>query len=242
MPRLIVLAEPRSASTYFMKQFERSPLLYLCTRNHHELITPQRRDTTRKYLRMSPVDDSDSWSRDIHYVAEFVRKRRNSAFKVIAHAHGKPFVNFLTKLPDTKFVTLRRQDEASTIASIISRQTISRQRPNEQVWLEPSRSSTIKFRDAIGLMNNTTPCRYLDITYWGVINKTKHVFDSFPNAHVLTTEDFHAGFQHELADQFQMTFDFSDYIKPSHYSEIFSDWKFYEDTMRQVLGNVPGLG
>lgn len=231
--KLVVLAEPRSSSTYFMRQFKRSPVLQLVDTRYRELIKPQYRENTRKILGLEPVDDPQSWGRDIESTIEFIRRYPNGAWKTIAHAHGQPYLNFLTKLQDTTFVALRRQDVASAIASIISRQALSRVRP--EVWDSPAKHDPIRFRDAVGILQQPSPWRYVDMIYWGVMRKTQAVVEAFPNAYHLSTEDFGPGFQHELGDRFQMTFDFSDYTTPSHYSEVFTDWKDYENVISHVL-------
>ena len=100
----------------------------------------------------------------------------------------------------------------------------------------------MRFTDAVNTLNQPSAWRYLDMIYWGVIHKTKLITDAFTGAYALTSEDFHTEFHHELEEQFQMTFDFHDYHAPSHYSEIFLDWKEYEEAVRHVLGPIDGLG
>jgi hypothetical protein len=239
MQRLIVLAEPRSCSSYFMGQFTRSPLLHVCPKHHHELINPRFRANTRKYLGFKSVSDPNSWKWDIEYTAEFMLRYKNGAFKSIIHGHGVPYSDFLRKLPDTTFVTLRREDEASAIASIISRVVL--QKTDDTAWKRASRHDPIKFADVAYILGQYSNSRYLDAIYWAVVRKSKLLLDSFTDAHVITTEDFHTGFRHELEEEFQLTFDFSDYHKPSHYSEIFTDWKTYEETIRYTLGEISGL-
>jgi len=93
----------------------------------------------------------------------------------------------------------------------------------------------MSFRDAVRTLEQPSAWRYVDMVYWGVLHKTKLVFDSFTYVHAISTEDLRADFHHEIEEQFQMTFDFSDYNAPSHYSEIFTDWKEYEDVISHVL-------
>lgn len=240
MSRLIVLAEPRSCSTYFMGQFTRSPLLEVCSKHHHELINPQHRGVTREYLGLEPVDDPNSWKWDIEYTIAFLRRYKNGAFKSIIQGHGVPYSDFLRSLPDTTFVTLRREDEASAIASLISRMVL--QKTDGAIWTRASRHDPIQFGGVAKILNYPSDSRYVDMVYWALFRKSKLLLDSFANAHVITTENLHTKFRHELLEEeFQLTFDFSDYQNPSHYSEIFTDWKNYEDTIRYTLGSISGL-
>lgn len=242
MSRLIVLAEPRSCSSYFTNQFTRSPLLYVCPKAHHELITPNRRECTREYLGLPPISDPQSWSRDIPYTIEFLRKHEHASFKCIVSGHGESYIHFLKQLPNTTFVTLRRVNEADSIASMLSRLALKILRPDEEVWTYSSKADPIRFGDVGTILNQPSIHKYVDILYWNVINKSKLVMNSFADAHNITTEELHIGFHHRLEDDFQMEFDFSDYREPSHYSEIFTDWKHYENTIRETVGPISGLG
>jgi len=235
MPQLIVLAEPRSCSTYFMSQFVRSPVLDVCKNYHYELINPRDRQATRDYLWLEPANNVSAWDRDSEYVDKFLAKNKNAAFKTIVCGHGREYIHYLSELPAT-FVTLRRMDEASSMASIISRMT-------RQSWYQSSRVDPIQFRGTGKLYGNGfTDYRYLDIVYWTIIQKSKSLFDLFPEAINITTEELHPEYHHhELEKQFQMKFDLIDYTTPSHYRETFVDWEYYEEVVRHVLGDIPGL-
>ena len=238
---MIMLAEPRSCSSFFMGQFERSPMLQVCGNYHYELLNPQNRNNTRKFLGMEPLDNPHTWKHDIDYTKEFFRRHRHGAFKVIVQGHGKAYIDYLRELKNVEFVSIRRLDEASSMASMLSRALAFRK--NESAWERPARETPVSFADVIQTFShNRSHNRYIDMVYWSGIYKTKQIIESFPNIHHVHTEDFRKLYHHELEHTFRVSFDFSRYIRPSHYSEIFTDWKFYEETVRDALGDIPGLG
>lgn len=242
MSRLIVLAQPRSCSTFFMRQLIYSPLLSLCRNYHHELVNPLVRNTTSEYLGINPPSNLDEWEHDIRYAIEYFRQFPNGAYKSLVHAHGVEYRDFLLRLPDTTFVCLRREDEASLIASIIAKTVLFKTEPS--TWASPARAKPIKFRGSSEkITGHMSDCRYLDVLYWSLVHKSKVFMDAFQNAYTITCEQFHQDYHHdELEREYEMKFDFNSFRPPSHYSEIFTDWKHYEKTVRQVLGNIPGLG
>lgn len=250
--RLIMLAHPRSCSTFMMRQLGQSPHLRLVNKNHFELMTPRTRYWTRRYLNLPelPEDDAECWDRDPEYVLRYFDKEPNGAFKVILHGHKYNFVDFL-KTQDAIFVKLWRRDEASALASMFSRLLMERHdwQARNEAWMAPAKNDygKVYYADIAEKLNtlhlhDDKRRRTLDNVYYGVLVKSRRMWDALETPYTFYVEDLGPDFEcPELEEELGITFDFSDFIQPSHYSEIFPDWKLFEQDVRDVLGPVPGI-
>lgn len=249
--KLVLLSHPRSCGTYFMSQFGFSPHLKLVEdMGHFELLPPNYRHKTREFLNLNdiPNKESGNWDYDDRYIDEYFRKNPNGAFKMIISDHKISSICRLQEVHGSMLVSIQRQDEASTLASIINKLNIKSTRPTigSKVWASPSREDggLLKYSDWCSSPSIMYDKRRRELTriYYAIIVKSKMMMEMIDTPYSFYTEDLGADFTcSQLEDELEMEFDFSDYIQPSHYSEIFPDWEYYRDDIRDVLGNIPGL-
>jgi hypothetical protein len=249
MGNVIVLALPRSCSTFFMKQFVDSKL-HVVENTHHEIIPTQNRRWTRKYLGLPEIKDWKTWDYDTEYVQQYIKNHPEGvAMKVIVHAHKHCYINTLKHIPDTTFIKLWREDEASAIASMLSRRLAQYYATNNKefghAYVRSSRSDLYRYADIKHLKYSTTDDpvrRMLEGTYWHCIHKTKSLMDMIPTPYTFTEKDFHPEWcNSELETKFEFKFNYDTFLPPSHYSEVFEDWQVFEKDVRTVLGPIPGI-
>lgn len=240
--KLILLSHPRSSGTYFMGQFRSSPRVKVVDgMSHFELLSPNYRYKTREFLNLNdvPKKESGNWDYDDRYIDEYFRKNPNGAFKLIISDHKISSIKRIQNVYKPIVVSIQRKDEASALASTINK-------INSKKWTSPSRedNKNMKYADWCSSSSVIYDKRRREISrlYYAIILKSKNMMEMIDTPYSFYTEDLGVGFTcSQLEDELDMKFDFSDYIQPSHYSEIFPDWDYFRDDVRDVLGDIPGL-
>lgn len=255
MKNVVVITHPRSSSTFFMKQFLNSKL-FLCDKDvHYELISPWFRNTTRTYLGLPTISNMSKnpyWDDDKKFVETFIQQHLDTgvAFKCLTHNHSYGFFEYLNTNDDIIKITMNRKDKASQIASLLVK--LSTVAPGSNSFLYPAKQDNITFSivrtkvqadkimsslDKDGKLN-----RFIESLYWGSCVKHERIQSLIDSDYHYDIEDFHTSWgDQSLEKELNFKFDFSKYLTPSHYSEIFSDWKDYEKFLRDALGPIDGL-
>lgn len=244
---LIVAAQPRSCSTWLMNQIRQSPILSVCSDRYGELIINGNRGHTRKLLGLPPIDNPDVWSGDIEYTERFFKKHPNGCFKLLAHVHGAEYHNFIAN-SGVPLVVLRREDIASAMASHIAA-VLKRAQTGEDGFDHPSRTERVTYTDLQKLILNTLPGRSnrergLELFYYTGQVKCQtwlsYLAASSNTVLNITTETMRENLS-VLEDLAEIKIDYTSLLPVSHYSEIFIDWKEYENDVRSILGNIAGI-
>ena len=239
--KLVVVAQPRSCSTWLMNQLRTSPHLHVHEDTFGELLTPGFRYHTRSLLGLPATDNPETWLHDAMYAELFWKMNPDGCFKVLAHANGAQFYHYLMTIPDMKFATIQRSDTASALASEIACMIKHRQQGDKMSFKVPARTHTVRYQDIDNFVFNTPDwkrARILEFFYYLLEGKGQRWLTRFgdqPNclANIVDT-DIEA--LHALEYYTGSTFDM-DSLKPqSHYSEIFEDWEVYERDINNILG------
>lgn len=248
--KLIMFGHTCSCSTYFIKQFDRSPLLTLHDMN--ELITPKKRHITRRRLGLPDMNalSANNWDHDELYIDTCWEKTPNAAFKLLSHGHKMSLIKHIQQVHNPIIVTIQRKDHASTLASTVGKFIRQELYPEirHKIWAIPSKEhdGLITYKNIPPGLVKTFPedqtRKFIVNIYFGLLLRSFMYMDSIDTPYKFYTEDLGDGFTSpQLEDELQMDFDFSDYIEPSHYSETFEDWEYFRDDVRDILGDIPGL-
>lgn len=254
--KLIMFAHPRSCSTYLMKQFDSSPFLNVIDTNNYELITPTNRLRTAKFLNLPDtfLDNASDWDHDELYISECFRQYPGIAFKLMAYVHKFSLIDYLIDVHQPIIVTIQRKDRISTLASIINKSIREIQDPesSDEIWTYPSKHDKQKMEygrlfNSVNRKNDKRR-KYLTDMYFTILNKTKYYMDTIEKKYSESTNLKHYSFYTEefgyefrcpqLEDELEIELDFDEYVQPSHYSEIFSDWEYFRDDVCNVLGDI----
>ena len=246
MAKFVLVAHPRSCSTWIMRQLRRSKVVKVIKDDFGELTTPGYRWWTRKNLGLEPLEgDPEVWDHDQYYAERFFLQRPNGAFKVLGHANSAAFYRWLYAQDDITFATLERTDMASAIASELSCIIRLRNNGEKDAFKNPARKTKIRYADMLKFDFKSVDyrrARMLEFFYFSIAHKCTRWVDFFKDhprtIAALRSEDLSHGGGRILEDFAETQFDWAKLVPQSHYSEIFEDWKLYEDDIRDILGII----
>lgn len=222
-----------------MNQLRTSPNLSVHQDSFGELLTPGFRYHTRTLLGLLPVGDAETWVDDIQYAETFWEQNPNGCFKVLAHANGAEFYQYLMNRPDVYFATIQRADTASALASEIACMIKHRQQGDKQSFKVPARTHTVRYQDIDNFVFNTPDwkrARILEFFYYLLDGKAKRWLGQFAFQYNTIANIVDRREMDVLEKVTNSKFDWGSLGEQSHYSEIFEDWEVYERDITNILG------
>jgi len=238
--KLVIIAQPRSRSTWLMNQLRTSPHLSVVDDFFGELVTPGHRKATAKRMGLPIPEDSENWSMDFAYADLFWKNNPNGCFKLLAHGNSAAFYKHLMTLPDVYFATIQRTDILNSIAARIACAIKFNFEKDQTAYTLPTRNRKISYMDNAALLVPETidfkRARVLEFFYYQLEGKGQRWLAEFAN-HERCVADIHDTHEMSKLEAFtESTFDWESLKPVSTYPEIFTDWEMYEKDVRDILG------